>query len=264
MPVDLLSLEEDLTAEQAALEVELVALEAPAWSIPTPSPTWTVLEQVAHLAVFDADAALAITDPSGFDRRRRALLEAATKRGLDAASIGDLRTEEPATVLAAWQQGAAALRSATGQLSPDDRLAWYGPSMSAASFVTARLMECFAHGADIRDALGAPIPATTRLAPICRLGVMTRGWSYAVRGATPPPGALRVELRAPGGETWRFGDSDGELVAGPALDFCLVVTQRRNLLDTELEVGPLGADWLRQAQCFAGGPTLGPASSLRR
>ena len=31
---------------------------------------------------------------------------------------------------------------------------WYGPSMSARSFVTARLMETWAHGMDVADALG--------------------------------------------------------------------------------------------------------------
>jgi hypothetical protein len=31
------------------------------------------------------------------------------------------------------------------------RITWYGPSMSARSFVTARLMEAWAHGQDVAD-----------------------------------------------------------------------------------------------------------------
>ena len=32
---------------------------------------------------------------------------------------------------------------------------WYGPSMGAKSFLTARLMEVWAHGQDVVDAIGA-------------------------------------------------------------------------------------------------------------
>jgi hypothetical protein len=50
-------------------------------------------------------------------------------------------------------------------------------------------------------------------------------------------------------------------VSGSALDFCLVVTQRRHLDDTDL-VARTGAarDWLLRAQAFAGPPTDGPPS----
>ena len=46
-------------------------------------------------------------------------------------------------------------------------------------------------------------------------------------------------------------------VRGPALDFCLRVTQRRVLEDLDLEVtGDAAAEWMSIAQAFAGGPTL--------
>jgi hypothetical protein len=49
-------------------------------------------------------------------------------------------------------------------------------------------------------------------------------------------------------------------VTGPALDFCLVVTQRRHPDDTALQVtGEIARDWLARAQAFAGPPTDGPA-----
>ncbi len=70
---------------------------------------------------------------------------------------------------------------------------------------------------------------------------------------------MRVELEAPGGDRWTWGDQElKDVVAGPAEDFCLVVTQRRHLDDTALTVrGPLAAEWMSIAQAFAGPPTEG-------
>jgi len=47
-------------------------------------------------------------------------------------------------------------------------------------------------------------------------------------------------------------------VTGTALDFCLVVTQRRNVADTGLVVtGTLAEEWIGIAQAFAGPPGPG-------
>jgi uncharacterized protein (TIGR03084 family) len=142
------------------------------------------------------------------------------------------------------------------------RLPWYGPPMSLRSFTTARLMETWAHGQDVVDGLGLPIdarPVTDRLRHIAFLGCATRGWSYVVRGRTPPDTPVRVELSLPSGDTFREGNDDGAFVRGPALDFCLVVTQRRNVADTDLfVVGEAATEWMSIAQCFAGGATLPP------
>ena len=64
---------------------------------------------------------------------------------------------------------------------------------------------------------------------------------------------VRVELDAPGGEHWTWGAAAAEdRVTGTALDFCLVVTQRRNLADTGLQVtGLAAAEWITIAQAFA-------------
>ena len=61
------------------------------------------------------------------------------------------------------------------------------------------------------------------------------------------------------GEDWTWGDEGVvDQVRGPALDFCLVVTQRRHLDDTALEVeGPVAAEWMSIAQAFAGPPGPG-------
>jgi uncharacterized protein (TIGR03084 family) len=69
--------------------------------------------------------------------------------------------------------------------------------------------------------------------------------------------SIRVELRAPDGELWTWGDeSSDQRVTGAAIDFCLVVTQRRALRQSELMVtGDAAITWMEIAQAFAGAPT---------
>ena len=75
-----------------------------------------------------------------------------------------------------------------------------------------------------------------------------------------PADEIAVRLHGPHGEVWEWGPADrvGNLVTGPALDFCLVVTQRRHLDDTALTVtGPAAIEWMSIAQAFAGEPGSG-------
>ena len=163
----------------------------------------------------------------------------------------------------AWRAGREELAAAARDLEDGVRVPWYGPDMSGRSFLTARLMECWAHGQDVVDVLGAEREPTDRLRHIAHLGVITRGWSYANRGDEAPAGDVLVTLRAPSGDTWTWGGDDPDdpaSVSGDAEDFCLVVTQRRHVDDTNLDVsGDRAADWLRVAQAFAGPATDGPA-----
>ena len=255
----------DLVAEQESLDSIVRAASANELARATASIGWTVADQVAHLAYFDRAAAVAIADPDRFQGLAAELLSAAaaSEAGVDDLTLGRYRTLEPARLLAAWRADREALAVAGAGLADDDRVEWYGPSMGAKSFLTARLMECWAHGQDIADALGVERAPTDRLAHICRLGFITRGWSYVNRGETMPDIDVRVDLTAPGGGTWSFGAADApESISGSAVDFCLVVTQRRHVDDTSLEVdGPAARDWMRKAQAFAGPPTTGPAAT---
>jgi hypothetical protein len=53
-------------------------------------------------------------------------------------------------------------------------------------------------------------------------------------------------------------------VHGSALDFCLVVTQRRHIADTALVVeGDAAVEWMGIAQAFAGPPGPGRAAASR-
>lgn len=92
--------------------------------------------------------------------------------------------------------------------------------MSAPSMATARLMETWAHGQDIADALGVRHEPTARLRHVAWIGVRARDYAYVVRGEQPPTTAFRVELTAPEGELWTYGPEDAaQRVTGPALDF---------------------------------------------
>ena len=260
-------LNRDLTAEQQALDDVLAPLTDEQWSLQTPSPRWSVADQVAHLTYFDRAAVTAMGDPDAFTAEVEALIGAlGTGSAADSAEAMDRHTLEqyrvltPAELLATWRRGRSQLSDAAMSLDDGDRVPWFGPSMSSRSFLTARLMEVWAHGQDVCDAVGVAREPTARLAHIARLGFLTRGWSYVNRGMDAPVTELRVQLDGPGGERWTFGpEHAAQQVTGDAEEFCLVVTQRRHVDDTSLRVvGDDALGWMTQAQAFAGPPTDPP------
>ena len=188
----------DLLAEQQSLDDIVAALSPDQWQLPTPSPGWTVADQIGHLTYFDGTAALAIVDPDGFTEQMNALLGAGTTgRSADDITLGGYRAMAPDDLLAAWRANRDALAAAGASLDNDTRVAWYGPSMGAKSFLTARLMEAWAHGQDIVDAVGATRQPTDRLRHIAQLGFITRSWTYVNRGLDVPTTPVRVELTSP-------------------------------------------------------------------
>jgi uncharacterized protein (TIGR03084 family) len=249
----------DLVAQQEALDGLVANITDDQWLLATPSPGWNVTDQIGHLTFFDTAATIAITDPEAFHAGVNELYEASASKGVDEYTLGAFRKLAPSERLAAWRQGRVALARASATLHDDTRIAWYGPSMGAKSFLTARLMEVWSHGTDVGGALGVKLPATDRLRHIAQLGYITRKWSYTVRGEEPPAGEVRLELLSPSGHCWTWGPENADdTVVGSAEEFCLVVTQRRHVDDTSLKAGELGRHWLLRAQAFAGGSTTGP------
>jgi uncharacterized protein (TIGR03084 family) len=254
---------EDLRSEHEALDAVLVGLEEKQWSLMTPSPGWNIKDQVRHLAYFDDRGALAATDPEGFNRH---LQEVLADLNLFMNTLDLIGRDMPIKdLLAWWRKERTIMLEAFGRCQPKDRLPWYGPPMSALSFATARLMETWAHGQDVFDALRLKRVNTDRIRHIAHLGVTTFGWSYKNRGLEAPQTAVRVELTAPSGEVWTWGPEEAaERITGPAEDFCLIVAQRRHLADTALEAkGSVAQDWMSKAQCFAGPATDGPKAGER-
>jgi uncharacterized protein (TIGR03084 family) len=257
MAADLGPLRVDLDAEQRDLDDLVAPLDPAAWATPTPAEGWSIHDQVAHLAFFDGSARQAVTDPAEFAAELGAI--AADPSAYMEAHLDRGRAMSPRELLSWWRAEREALLGAVDGLDPAARLPWYGPPMGAASFLSARLMEAWCHGQDVADALGAVRRPTARLRHVAHLGVRTRGFSYSIHGREVPAGEVYVDLRSPDGETWSSNDpSLPDSVRGSALDFCLVVTQRRHPADTELvATGPLAEEWMALAQAFAGTPGSG-------
>jgi len=260
-PPGLNALCEHLRDECAELDALLGGGADSIWPLRTRFHHWSVWDEIAHLHLFDGLALLAIADRAGFTAER-GRLEAQLAAGAQISGIARERFANlPGGALAArWREGWQAQIAALAALEPRSRLPWFGPDMSARSFATARLMETWAHGQDIWDALERPRPPTARLFHIAQLGVLTFGWSFSNRGLQPPGPQPQVQLLGPNGEPWQWGDAtSADTIRGSALDFCLVVTQRRHVEDTRLEAqGATAEAWLRLAQCFAGPAASGP------
>ena len=256
---DLTVLLADLRAEGDDLDRLVADLDGAGWATPTPAAGWTVAHQVSHLAWTDRLAGMAARDPAEFERELRAA--AADPQGYVEAGAAEGAAQPADQLLDRWRRGRAELLGLLAATPADTRLPWFGPPMKVPSMATARIMELFAHGQDIADALGVRRPPTARLRHVAHLGVRTRDFGFLVHGRTPPAEEFRVELTGPDGTTWAWGPPDAaQRVTGPALDFCLLVTQRRHRADLDVRADGSDADrWLDLAQCFAGLPGTGRA-----
>jgi uncharacterized protein (TIGR03084 family) len=253
---------DDLEAEHDALDQIVAHLLPSQWSMATPAEGWTVADQISHLAFFDGTATLALSDDEAFSTSTAQLIRDA--RDGDPSIVDGQRL--PDDLLALWRANRARIVAAARGTESDRRIAWYGPPMSPASFVSARLMETWAHGQDIVDALDVERELSPRLRHVVQLGFRARRFSYAVHRRELPTDEVRLELASPDGSQWSYGDETStNVVRGSALDFCLLVTQRRHRDDVSLEAdGPAAEEWLSIAQAFAGPPGKGRAPLKRR
>ncbi|MGW0603439.1 TIGR03084 family metal-binding protein [Streptomyces sp. NPDC002640] len=250
---------DDMREEFEELDALVAEVDDARWAAPTPAPGWGVAHQIAHLAWTDRAALAAIGDQEAFRAEvERALAD--VDGYMDAQAALGAR-KPPAELLAGWREGRAALEEALRRVPRGAKIPWFGPPMSAASMATARLMETWAHGQDVADALGVTRRPTGRLRHIARLGARTRDFAFLVNGLAVPAEEFRLELAFPDGEVWTFGPEDAaQRVTGPGPDFCLLVTRRAHRADLDLRAeGPDADRWLDIAQCFAGPPGGGRA-----
>ncbi|WP_168582629.1 TIGR03084 family metal-binding protein [Gephyromycinifex aptenodytis] len=244
-----------LRAEGDTLENIVAKLTEEQWLTPTPAPGWSIAYQIAHLAWTDEAALAALSGDEGFAPYLRQAMANPTGLVDETAATGaQAPTDE---LLARWRTGREKLAAALEQADPQARYPWFGPPMKARSLTTARIMETWAHGQDVVDALGVTRPQSQALRDVAHLGVITRDFTYRNNGLEPPTTPLRVELSGPHGETWEWGPAQAtDCVSGSALDFALLVTQRREPEQVNLSVtGSEAATWVAIAQAFAGPPT---------
>ncbi|WP_343572945.1 TIGR03084 family metal-binding protein [Mycobacterium sp.] len=254
---DLWQIVDDLSAESDELDALVTPLADDRWTTPTPAAGWTVAHQIGHLLWTDRAALMSVTDADAFAGVVTTALE--DPIGFVNAAADELAAVPPAALLADWRATRVQLHDALLSVDGGRKLPWFGPPMSGPSMATARLMETWAHGLDVADALGVTRPATARLRSIAHIGVRTRDFAFVINELPPPSEPFRVELCAPDGSTWTWGPVEAaQRVTGSAEDFCFLVTQRRPLRDLDVTaVGDDAAHWLTIAQAFAGPPGPG-------
>jgi uncharacterized protein (TIGR03084 family) len=230
---------------------------------------WTINDIMQHLYMGDMRALMTLTDPEGYARvkaERQAVdaMTTAEKLANQRDAAGNLEGQE---LLAAWRASAAKTAAAYADADPKQRVQWAGPDMSARSSITARLMETWSHSQALYDVLGKDRVDGDRIRAIAHLGAITYGWTFANRGEKPPGPPPLIRLTAPSGDIWDWNAETapaGEVIEGPATDFCQVVAQTRNIADVNLSVtGKLATVWMNQAQCFAGPPNDPPVPGSR-
>jgi len=258
---------DDLADESAELDSIVAALPDEDWARDTPAAGWTIAHQIAHLAWTDEMVLLSTAGDAAF----AAVRAQARKRPTEFVDIAAAQgaSTPPAALRGRWRGGRHAVETALRQVPKGGRLPWFGPPMSALSMATARLMETWAHGQDVRDTLGLAPADTDRLRNVAHLAYRTRDFSFQLRGKEPPAADIFLDLTAPLEHgSWQWGDpQSGQRVSGPALDFCLLATQRRHRSDTRVSaIGQDAEEWLSVIQAFAGppGPGREPGSVSNR
>jgi uncharacterized protein (TIGR03084 family) len=247
----------DLLQEDQELDSVVSGLAPSDWDRQTPAVGWAIRDQISHLAFFDEVAAVALRSPQRFAPIAEAAIEAMSS-GADPMEVHLTRGRamDPGELLGWWRTARQELADAASSADPSVRVPWFGPPMSTKSFLSARVMEVWAHGQDVADCIGLARTPTDRLRHVAHVGYMARGFSYAVRSREMPDEPVLVALTAPDGSSWEWGPRQAEsTVSGPAVDFCLVVTRRRRISESGLLVrGDAAGEWLSIAQAFAGPP----------
>jgi len=256
---------DDFLTESEALNAVVAPLADAELDQPTAFKGWTINDVIGHLHMWNHAADLSLTDGAAFQDFFAGIekhVAGGSLRGAEARWLNGLKGRR---LVEAWLEGCRTVAAHFAAAEPSQRVKWAGPDMSARSSITARLMETWAHGQEVYDQLGIVRRNADRIRNIVVLGFNTYGWTFRVRGQEPPEPVPYLDLEAPSGERWTFGEpSEAECIRGLAEEFCQVVTQVRNVVDTALEIrGPNAARWMAQAQCFAGPPETPPAPGTR-
>jgi len=257
---------DDLAAEGDELFALLAEMDTGYWTQHSTFKNWTVWDIFAHLHFSDQLALSSLSSPDAFKAMIKQITAAGSARNytnewlsLDGHSING------PDLLHRWRTTFVELCSKLGEADPDERFLWAGPGMKARMFATARLMETWAHSWEIYGLMGRKRQHSDRIKNIATIGVRTFGWTFSNRKLPVPDDIPYVALTAPSGTQWQWGDpASAHRVAGLAVDFCQVVTQVRNVTDTQLQVsGDNAIAWMAIAQCFAGPPEDPPEAGTR-
>lgn len=241
-----------LTAECDELDELLAGLDDQQWELPTPAPGWTIADQVAHLAATFKLAGLSPSDPEAF-RALVGRLDPDFSVNVDNA-MREFRSDSPEVLFSRWQAERTAAVKALAAVPGDQLVPWLVNPLPPAILAMAGMMEAFAHGQDILDALGIRRSRTDRIKFLVAFAVRTWDFGYLARDEPRPAAEFGFDITAPSGDQWQFGPPDAtQRISGPAEDFCLLVTRRRHRDDLAVTaVGPDAEHWLDIAQAYRG------------
>ena len=246
-----------------------MSLNSEQWQSPTKFKAWTPEIIISHLYYFDLMTVYSLNKPEKFDEEAKFLLSAYVKikQSLPRAQkvLERLKTSNYQELMEAWLVGNNLMCEVFLKTDPKERCRWFGPDMGARMFMTARYMETWSHSQAIYDLINFQRDYSDDIKNIVNIGVKTFEWTYINRQLEVPKSKPYIQLTSPSGKKWEWNDhtSDNSVV-GLASDFCHVVTQNRNIVDTNLEVqGEIAEHWMSIAQCFAGDPEDPPKIGYR-
>ncbi len=260
---DLAAVINDLRVEGDELYTFLLTIDEEDWGRATTFKNWTVNDVVQHL--YFGDYLGMTSHKNGADFLTFMATVQASNQSLVDYTRAWLKGESGVVMLERWHGQFSQMCDLFAASDPGMRLTWAGPDMGLKMFATARLMETWAHGWEIYDLLKASREHTDRIRHVAAIGVKTYGWTFANRDMEPPGSPPYLKLNSPSGANWEWNTpQDDNRITGEAVEFCQVVTQVRNIADTDLAIkGEPAKQWMAIAQCFAGPPEQPPAKGMR-
>lgn len=257
---------QDFLEESRALDALLTDAGSGVLETITQFKAWTIADVLRHLHVWNSAVLMALQKPEDF-HAFFAPIAAHTAQGgsLRDFEFGYTKGLNGTELLETWRDTYQKTAAAFLAADPAARVVWAGPSMSARSSISARQMETWAHGHEVFDVLGRRREEHDRIRNVVVLGVNTFGWTFMTRNMPVPEPMPALLLVAPSGEEWHYGEPQPDnCIRGSAVGFAQVVTQTRNVADTDLVlVGEPAHQWMANAQCFAGDAAAPPAPGTR-
>jgi uncharacterized protein (TIGR03084 family) len=232
----------DLVAEQQALDQFLQRINERQWILPTSAPGWSIKDTVSHLAYTERFAAQVLEKGASVVTKAKIKdMDAWTALGI--AEGREMRYQQ---VIEWWRNSRADVVDALSRMEGTDRVPWVAGDMSARAFGTVRLMETWAHGLDIKDAMEGlltydeeeedPTADTSRIRHVAWLAHRMLPYAFSEAGENYPEGGVRLELMGPRYARWVYGPEDApDIIKGVAGEWCRVAVQRLDYGATSLK-----------------------------
>ena len=227
---------------------------------------WSINDVIGHLYLFNVAAIRTVDGAKSFADFFTPILQLLNKgQSMVQAQVPWLDGLSGHILLNKWWDSCLELEKIYSEVDPKLRVKWAGPEMSARSSITARQMETWSHGHEVFDRLGKKREEGDHIKNIVHLGVSTLEWTFINRGIKLPQSKPFVLLRLPSkAEISYYEENEKNFIKGTAIQFCQVVTQVRNIADTNLNFSGEAAEiWMKYAQCFAGKPENPPQKGSR-